>query len=286
MSPFLLGIIAHVGWAVGDIFAGLSSRKIGSLKTSFLVAVCGFLIFSPLLYFYFDNLKLLTLELFFLTLFLSIFAISGNVILNQGMKTGYPSIVGTIGASFVALTIVLNSIFFENFVSKVQWIAIIIIFSGVLVLGINTGGEKVNKIKLKKSILFGVLCCLFWAIYFTWIKIVMDQLGWFVPMYITTFTAVVSLFFVSKPGEIISEGLTFKTFYLILFCAILLRSADFILNWSIKNDFISIVGPIAGAYPTLFVVLSFFVFKEKLGKFQITGIVLGLTGICILSFFG
>jgi len=47
---------------------------------------------------------------------------------------------------------------------------------------------------------------------------------------------------------------------------------------------VSVVAPIAGANPTLFVLLAFFVFKDRLTKQQILGIVLTLLGIVWLSF--
>jgi uncharacterized membrane protein len=47
----------------------------------------------------------------------------------------------------------------------------------------------------------------------------------------------------------------------------------------------AIVAPIAGAYPTLFVFLSRFVFKDRLTKQQGFGIVVTLVGIVLLAFF-
>ena len=65
---------------------------------------------------------------------------------------------------------------------------------------------------------------------------------------------------------------------------LLVRTAEFSYNFALTKGFASVVAPIAGANPTLFVMLAFFVFKEPLTKHQIIGIIITLTGIVALSF--
>lgn len=59
--------------------------------------------------------------------------------------------------------------------------------------------------------------------------------------------------------------------------------ANFSYNVGVSKGFTSIVAPIAGSYPTLFVVLAFIVFKVKLTKQQLFGIVVSILGIVMLS---
>lgn len=77
---------------------------------------------------------------------------------------------------------------------------------------------------------------------------------------------------------------SFPTIILIL-SALFLRGGDIALNLGISSGFASIVAPISGASPTLFVALSYFIFKDKINRQQQIGIGICLIGIVLLSFF-
>ena len=55
-------------------------------------------------------------------------------------------------------------------------------------------------------------------------------------------------------------------------------------NYAISNGAnIAIIAPIASAYPTLYVLLAFLIFKDKITKQQILGIIITLAGIVSLA---
>lgn len=64
----------------------------------------------------------------------------------------------------------------------------------------------------------------------------------------------------------------------------LIRAGDFALNHGLSlYNSSSIVAPIASASPILFVIMSYFIFKNRLTKQQIIGIVVILIGILFLT---
>jgi len=67
--------------------------------------------------------------------------------------------------------------------------------------------------------------------------------------------------------------------------SILLTVAEFSFNSAMGRGLTAIVAPIAGSYPTLFVVLAFLVFKDPIKKQQVVGIITTLVGIIFLSIF-
>lgn len=69
----------------------------------------------------------------------------------------------------------------------------------------------------------------------------------------------------------------------IIICTLLLRIGDFSFNIGISKGMTAVVAPISGAFPTLFALLSFFVFKDPIKKQQILGIIVTLVGIVLLS---
>ena len=64
---------------------------------------------------------------------------------------------------------------------------------------------------------------------------------------------------------------------------VLITAADFSYNLGILAGYTSIVAPIAGSYPIVFVALSRLVFKEKLTLIQKSGIVFTLIGIVTIG---
>lgn len=69
-----------------------------------------------------------------------------------------------------------------------------------------------------------------------------------------------------------------------LVSAILIRSGDIALNLGISQGMTSIVTPLAGAAPVVFVITSAIIFKDKISKQQWFGIGLAILGILGLSF--
>ena len=63
----------------------------------------------------------------------------------------------------------------------------------------------------------------------------------------------------------------------------LVRIAEFSYNAGIGKGLVSIVAPIAGANPILFIILAFIFFKDKITRQQILGIITTLIGIVLLS---
>jgi drug/metabolite transporter (DMT)-like permease len=183
MFAIILGLIGYVSWGVGDIFGAMSSRKIGATKTSFYVSIVGFILASIALLYIPHDFSTYTFELLIFNIFLSFFAILGNVSLNHGLRSKNPSIAGTIAGSFTALVVLFNAIFFKIPVSGLEWVIIGVILFGVCITSVRK--DDLKKIHLNdKGVVFGICAMLGWAIYFTFIKIVIDKVGWFLPLYI------------------------------------------------------------------------------------------------------
>ncbi|MEK7073892.1 MAG: EamA family transporter, partial [Patescibacteria group bacterium] len=107
--------------------------------------------------------------------------------------------------------------------------------------------------------------------------------GWFWPIYLTSLWLPVVVWIVWKKNELNLPKNWKSAMFPLVACTVLLRGGDFFLNAAIDKGLIAVVAPIAGAYPTLSVILAYFVFREVPTRRQITGIVLALTGIVALA---
>lgn len=289
ITAIITGLISFVGWGSGDVFGTYTARKLGGVAASFFASIAS-LIFALLLFPYMPgNFGDYTFPILLLNIILAFFGVAGNIALNVGLKASNAPLVGTISGSFPAVVILIGVLIFNDHVSFYQFIAIVLIFAGIILSShTNSKGDR-SKFWKDKGIHFAFLAMITWGIYFSFIRIVMEQVGWFLPHFITIVIAIPSGYLIYKLTNE-SKKLSFKSIYSFrvlgaIFCtAILLRTADFSFNIAIQKGLSGISGAIGGAYPVLFVILSYLVFKDPLTRFQKQGIGITLTGIILLSF--
>ena len=202
----------------------------------------------------------------------------------ESLRLGSASLVGTISGAFPALVVPLSIIFLGEIVSLAQLMAIAVIMSGVIISTVNLDELKSKKIKLGQGVVLAIITMVLWGIYWTFIKIPVQQIGWAWPNLI----AVLALPAIPILMKVRGIGLNLKSFQearlpLSLNASIIgLATLSFNFAISVGGD-VAIITPIAGSYPTLYALLAYFVFKDPLKINEIAGIVLTLTGIVLLS---
>ncbi len=282
MLPFLFAFLSYIGWGTGDIFGTIAARKIGAYATTFWVFAVGIVLFSLYIPFAIDDLRAVTLPLLLLNLILGFFYISGNVALNEALVRSNPSMVLTISGSFAALVVILSLIFLGEHITGIQGLVIAIIFLGVFLCTFNFGVLK-KKQKFDTGILYALYAMISFALYFTFIKSIVREIGWFWPNFISFLWFPMIYVYMKMKHIRVVDPVTTKSLFPIAASAFLLRSADFAFNVGISSGLTSIVAPIAGAYPTLSAIIAYKVFKDPISRQQILGIIITLCGIVLLS---
>lgn len=284
MQSIFFAFIAFVGWGSGDVLGGLVSRKIKGYSSSLWLYLFSFLISSALVPLFLNRLGDINLQLWLLIIFLNLIGPIPVVALYEGIRVGNASLVGTIGSAFAALTVVLSVIFLGDKLSVVQILSITIIFVGLLLSSLDLKSFNIKKIFTDKGVPYGLVAMIFWGIYFTFIRIPIREVGWFWPSYFA-FLGLPIIFIFMRIRKIKLEKLPNLKMTIFSFLnGLFLTGATFSYNFAVMIGQTSIVAPIAGSYPILYVILSRLVFKDKLIKQQLVGILITLLGITILSF--
>ncbi len=284
---FLLGLIAYIGWGAGDIFGVYASRKIGAYKTTAFVYIFGLLIPSFYLPFALSELHLITLPLLVLNIILGIAYLSGNMILNEAFKQSSASLIGVIIPIFPAVVLLLSAFIFKDPLSSKQLLWISIIFIGMFLCTINFDDLKKKQLFKDIGVRYALIAVAIFSVYFTFFRVFADVYGWFWPNYISFMTFPIVLVLAKKLFNI-KEKLTLpnrKIFVMTFICALLLRSGDIAFNYGLANNMGALTAPLAGASPTLFIVLSSVIFKDPVTSQQKLGILITIIGIVLLSFF-
>jgi len=225
--------------------------------------------------------------LLLLNILLGVLFITGNVCVTEAFRVSSAQLIGVIIPSFPAFVLLLAAVFFHDKITLPQTCIIIVILFGITLLSINFKKLKNSGKLFDKGVAFALTGTFFFSLFFTFSRILIDAYGWFLPTFIAIacFPFTLVLFKKQKEKFIIPKepGVLFAMFMV----AFLIRCGDFAFNYGLSlPNANGIVAPIANAAPALFVTASSFIFKDKLTKQEILGIIVTLFGIVLLTTFG
>jgi drug/metabolite transporter (DMT)-like permease len=282
----IFAVVAYFSWAIGIFFEAIAARRINSYSLTFWGLVIGAILSTFYLPFAFHLAQGFTLGLFLLNLFLALFFIGGTIIYYEALKMENRSLTGTIASAFPVFTVILSIFLLGERVDLIHSLAIIITFIGLMLCILDfreiSGGKKI----ISKGIVFALIASVSWGIYFAFVKLLVVEVGWFWPNYIVfLFFPLMFLFMKMRKIELKLPTVN-NVFWPLIISVVLVRIAEYSYNFAITKGQVTVVASIAGANPTLFVVLAFLFLKDPIRKQQILGIVITLAGIVFLSFIG
>jgi drug/metabolite transporter (DMT)-like permease len=285
MLAIISALVSFLGWGIGDIFNTIATRKIGSFNASFYGYSVGLVLSIFYIPFALNTLHFVNLKLILLTSFLTLLQVVAFFAYNEGLKIGSASLVGTIAGSFTSLVVIFSLIFFGEKLVLTQIYAIIVTFLGLLLSSIHFSDFRNKKALVNKGNIMAFIAMLGWSIYFTFIKIPVREAGFFWPTLITNIVGtlvflIIGLHRIKWPALPLQKG-----FVAVITSGLLLTIGSFGFNFAIGNGLSSIVAPIAGAYPALFALLAYIIFKDPITNQQKIGMILTLCGIILLAYF-
>ena len=284
MIAILFAFITFIVWGTGDIFTTTAVRKIGSYNASFygyffgLLAATFFIPFA-------NSIQNFSLPMILLTIFLAIIELLAFYAYNESLKTANSSLVGTISGSFTSLVVIFSVIFLGERLTSFEVISVIVIFIGLFLSSIHFSDLKAKKSVMNRGIVLALLAMVGWGIYFTFIKISVKQAGFFWPTYVSSIVGSAFFLLFGFRKIKIPKVENKSGFPAIFIAGILLEAGSFCFNFAIGKGYSSIVASIAGAYPALFALLAYFIFKDPIRKQQKVGMITTLVGILLLSYF-
>lgn len=280
----LFAILAYIGWGVGDIIGVIYTRKVGGYATTLWSYIFRTVLFAFAIPFLLPTFGHLTVANISLTIILSIIFIIGVAISFEAYESTNASLVGTICASFVVPAIFLSVVFLHDTLRFPQLLAIFLIIIGLILSALDLDTFKTKKLVIDKGIKLAFIVMILWGIYFSFIQIPVKQLGWFLPSY-AAYLVFPVVFLAMRMKKIAVPAPTKNHGLLALLGFTALSSlGNVAYNLGIARGYVSVVVPIAGSYPTIFVLLAFLIFKDKLKKSQWLGIIVSLVGIVTMSF--
>lgn len=284
MTPIIFALVTYFCWGIGDVFGTIYSRKIGGYSSAFYFFLMGFLLNSLFIPFAFSDLHKFTIQSLLISTILGILAPLPLMAFYEGLKVGNAALVGTITSSFAAISVLFSIVFLGETISFSQAMFITVILLGTIISSLDFGQLKDSKFLVDRGVPYAILAMVLWGIYFAFIKIPIQQVGWFWPGYISFLGSPLVLIFMKIRGIKLVKP-SKSIFILLLLSSILITVGGFSYNFAISQGMVALVAPIASSAVTLFIFLAFLFFKDPITKQQIAGIITTLIGIVLLSIF-
>jgi len=283
MTAIIFALIAAVGWGTADVFGGLVARKIGGYSSAVWSYILCLVIATLYLPFALQELDGITTQTIIWLLILTPVGAIPLMSLYEGIKLGNASLVGTIAGANGGLVVILSVLFLGERINLAQVLSILAILVGLLLSSLDFKSLKVKQLLSDRGVPYAIVAMVTWGIYFTFIKIPIDNIGWFWPAYISWMSFPLILIFMKAKsikfelpkdkGDVVNMVMN----------GILGTVALFAFNFALTTGQNAIVSPLSSSYPALFAIMAYFIFKDRLTKQQVLGIVVTLAGVIALS---
>jgi drug/metabolite transporter (DMT)-like permease len=282
----LAGLGGMVGWGAADFFAKKTIDNIGDLRTLFWAQLIGI---APLLIAILlnpDVPKINTYDPLFLILFGIVGALS-YLPLYSAFGKGKVSIISPIFASYSVVVVVLAAIFLNAHISGLQWLAIFIVFAGVLLLSIDP--SEIRQALGKKGQLTGGVPQALTALvgYSFWLMFLDKFLNgreWLFFLLIIRSIAVLTLLIYSA---VIGTSLSVKDRGLWKYLALIglfdVAAFSAVSYGFSHTDFIGVVTVLSATFSIPTIILAYLFLKERVSRLQVGGIAVILAGVVIIS---
>jgi drug/metabolite transporter (DMT)-like permease len=283
MFSIFFALLTFLGWGSGDIFSAVASRRIGAFRTTFWITAITLPLLTLISPFFLPQLSGATTGIIILALGLGVLVTVGYMAFAEALRIGTPSLVGVISGSFGGLVVILSIIFLGEHLNSWQVMAIVAIIAGLTLTSLDFAELKKRSIKLDRSVALAFFAMVSWAIYFTFIKIPINHMGWFWPDFIAAISGTLFLLAFGLRRIKLTRSEARRGIPPVLGGALLANGGVLTYAIALQHGSASIVAPIAGAYPVLFVILASIIFKDPVTSVQRLGMVITLTGIVSLS---
>ncbi len=278
----LSGLVAMLGWGIGDVFLKKPSEKFHGVNVLFYTHLIMLLFSVPVFIIFLSNNQF-SLSLTDALLILILAGVDLFAFLNyfHGLKVGELSVMAPISALYSIVTVILSVIFLNEVLTRLNIVAIGIAIIGIILT--STDLKNIHKIHTSKGIWNAVLSMFGWGVYMFMAGILEERIGWQMTFFLTTAALVIALASyktVSRVKEKKTINQYWKSFAIAGF---LYTIAWLFVNIGISVSLVSIVSVISSMAPAVTVVLAVLFLNEKLVLNQVIGIITILVGLFLIS---
>ncbi len=278
MFQFLYALLSLVSWGTESIFDKKSLEKLNPCNALsvryFFVAV--WLIITVIL---FSQLKFPSQELIPYLLFTDLIGAASIIFFFKAIKETSISLGLAIAKNYFLVTIATSIVLFNETLSLIQIVAVLLILCAVFLLSFE---KKEKKLVLGKGTVFALLTLFGWGAYFALIKPIVLELGALnASLYNESIIFLMILFYsiITKKELKLKEN---KSNAFAFAASILLVIGSVSYNYSIILIGASLTAIAVAPTPIITSVLARFFLKEKLSRIKYFAIIVSVIGLILL----
>ncbi len=280
----LFSIVSMLGFGLVDYLVGGFSKQIGAFNTSFWNLVARIIILMIAAPFLLSGFSLTP----YLVILLVLAAVSqsiGALGLAKGMRVGSISVISPITATYPVVTIFLALFFLNQAITTLQWLCILVIIAGTLLVSINLKNMlKADSKKLHLGIEFALASAIGWGFFFFFMTLLTQAIGWFPSLLLVIIPQfVIYLAYGYLAKEDFKVKLAWAPRFLVMGLLALIGFIGY--NLGVTYTYTAIVAPISAASIIITIFLAMLFFKEKLELYQKIGMLMVIIGVIATSVF-
>ncbi|HSD98142.1 MAG TPA: DMT family transporter [Patescibacteria group bacterium] len=280
-SALFLSLFATICFGAATFLSSKSAKDMGSLQTLFFFQLLGLPADLLLLPFAPRTVHIDLLPIILVGLYMTV----SMLVWFYALKVGNVSIVSPATESYSLLSVLLGIFFLHESVGILKGIGIILIFVGVLCIGLNFSSLKKSKrVEFYTGIPLAFLYAILLAVFYLFTTFLARTDGWFVTAFGLRVVIIIGSFVL-----LILQGKSFKQIFSHVPWA-WIGAAGFLdgLGFSIFTlaltfSQVSYVAVIASTQSLVTVFLAYFFYKERLKLYQIVGLVGVIVGLIFLQ---
>jgi drug/metabolite transporter (DMT)-like permease len=281
ITALILALIATLGFGINSVLLAKVTRKIGSIPALFLFQGLG----VPLFIFLVPIMPTVQSQLNLWPIIITgiLFSFVYLVYL-QAVKVGDLAVVGPINQLYVVVVAILGIIFLHETFGIWKIIAMVLILTGIVLLGMRFKKSKIQSSKLLAGVPYILVSALGTGIYLYILTLSSRGNGWFFTALTIRISMSVTLFSILLLRHF--DFLKLKTQSIwkdILLAAALDVGAFSIYNYTIAHYEVSTITIITSLQAAVIALFSWILLKEKLNKQQIIGLIVAVIGLISLQ---
>lgn len=280
----IYGLIAMIGWGVGNFGAAQLSRKIGALRAMLWNTIGVFTLMVLALPFLRQGFLLASWRDFFLLAVGGLLLTIGGVSYYKGVRLGKVSLVAPLAASWPMIIVLIALSSGREILSMTKGLGVSLIVVGTITAALKTrSSEKIFRLS-DPGIGYALVALFAWSGAFYLFGITLASSAWLPANVFFMLWASIFTYLYSKLRQ---EKLLFSptrtAIQYILLSTVSATVAFLAYSLGIRSSHTALTGAAANANPAITVLLAWIFLREWLTKRQLGGILAVMSGLILLA---
>jgi drug/metabolite transporter (DMT)-like permease len=279
------GLLSATAWGICTLLAAVAARRIGTLRTVVTGEAAGLVCYGLLFWIGHFSLRGVGGVAWLLVLG-GIFGVGGYLALYRGLESGHVGLVSAISACGGGVIVVLSVVLLREHLTVTAIVGVVATVAGVMVAVLRGGERDVSGGAGVKTlgVVFGLIAALSYGVGAFLIGRYAVDLGWLVPVVVARGGAMIVLLGLLATPLRASAGARMRSGVAWALAAGVFDAAGLIFfTRGDQVGLVAVTAAVSSAYPVIPLVGGLFLFRERLRRQQVGGVILILAGLVLLG---